>query len=165
MADLVPLPFYAYIDLISRAGGMTAAFLTLPLDVVRTRLQSDFYRPQLATDKSDLCRLPSPDSTNAPCTVFHEAQKPYWFKETLISPRPVKPVSCPRTCSHALTRPHSCSRTGRAVTLRGSLVKINDNTRLSDSDPDPSSDDDGCFAKDKQDPSKPEEEYLIERVR
>lgn len=35
-----------------RAGGMAAALLTSPLDVVRTRLQSDFHRPQLATPGS-----------------------------------------------------------------------------------------------------------------
>src|SRR2546421_11562853 len=33
-----------------RTGGMAAAFLTSPLDILRTRLQSDFYRSQLTTN-------------------------------------------------------------------------------------------------------------------
>lgn len=32
-------------------GGMTAAFLTCPLDVLKTRLQSDFYQGQLSTSR------------------------------------------------------------------------------------------------------------------
>jgi solute carrier family 25 protein 33/36 len=38
-----------YTDSISSAGGMTAAIPTSPLDVVRTRLQSDFYQTHLVT--------------------------------------------------------------------------------------------------------------------
>ncbi|KAI9793578.1 MAG: hypothetical protein M1833_000723 [Piccolia ochrophora] len=33
------------------AGGMTSAFLTSPLDVLKTRLQSDFYQAQLAASR------------------------------------------------------------------------------------------------------------------
>ncbi|KAL9621713.1 MAG: hypothetical protein Q9160_003831 [Pyrenula sp. 1 TL-2023] len=40
------LPFLIYLD---RIGGMTAAALTSPLDVLKTRLQSDFYQTQLRT--------------------------------------------------------------------------------------------------------------------
>lgn len=32
---------------------MTSTFLTSPLDVVKTRLQSDFYKQQLAASKSN----------------------------------------------------------------------------------------------------------------
>lgn len=36
-----------WLGLYDRAGGMTAAVLTAPLDVLKTRLQSDFYQAQL----------------------------------------------------------------------------------------------------------------------
>ena len=35
-----------------RAGGMTAAILTSPLDVIKTRLQSDFYQAQIASRRA-----------------------------------------------------------------------------------------------------------------
>lgn len=37
--------------MISRAGGMTAATLTSPLDVLKTRLQSDFYQSQITSSR------------------------------------------------------------------------------------------------------------------
>ncbi|KAI1007030.1 putative mitochondrial carrier [Podosphaera aphanis] len=39
-------------------GGMAAATLTAPLDVLKTRLQSDFYQAQLAQSRSHQARLP-----------------------------------------------------------------------------------------------------------
>ncbi|KAI9894898.1 MAG: hypothetical protein M1814_000118 [Vezdaea aestivalis] len=40
-------------------GGMTAATLTAPLDVLKTRLQSDFYRRQITSNLSTLAAPPS----------------------------------------------------------------------------------------------------------
>lgn len=42
-------------------GGMTAAFLTNPLDVLKTRLQSDFYQSQLQQRRAAL-NIPPPSS-------------------------------------------------------------------------------------------------------
>ncbi|KAI9730099.1 MAG: hypothetical protein M1834_006091 [Cirrosporium novae-zelandiae] len=39
-------------------GGMTAAILTSPLDVLKTRLQSDFYQSQLAISRATRSTLP-----------------------------------------------------------------------------------------------------------
>lgn len=41
-----------------RAGGISTALLTSPLDVLRTRLQSDFYRSQLAASRVPLGPYP-----------------------------------------------------------------------------------------------------------
>ncbi|KAH0536377.1 hypothetical protein FGG08_006751 [Glutinoglossum americanum] len=46
-------------------GGMTAAFLTSPLDVLKTRLQSDFYKAQLASART-VRNLPPVSSLSLP---------------------------------------------------------------------------------------------------
>ena len=39
-----------------RVGGMTAATLTAPLDVLKTRLQSDFYQAQIRAARANVPR-------------------------------------------------------------------------------------------------------------
>lgn len=59
-----------------RVGGMTAAALTSPLDVLRTRLQSDFYQAQIAATRHAR-GIPPPSAMSLPrSTLLH-------FSETI----------------------------------------------------------------------------------
>ena len=61
----------------SRLGGMTAAALTCPLDVVKTRLQSDFYQSQLRELHAAQSRPPSHSVTSLPRAAYVH------FRETI----------------------------------------------------------------------------------
>ncbi|EKD12022.1 hypothetical protein MBM_09806 [Drepanopeziza brunnea f. sp. 'multigermtubi' MB_m1] len=62
---------------------MTAAFLTSPLDVVRTRLQSDFYRPTLV--RTPFSSSPAfKDSWNAPSLSLFDPSLPRDFPDPLV---------------------------------------------------------------------------------
>ena len=56
-------------------GGMTAATLTMPLDVLKTRLQSDFYQAQLAQSRLAKGISPHPHLSPARSALLH-------FRET-----------------------------------------------------------------------------------
>ena len=78
-----PCSFPAYLRLLLRAqkltfpsvGGMTAAALTAPLDVLKTRLQSDFYQSQLQSNRARMGISPHAHLSPARSAILH-------FRET-----------------------------------------------------------------------------------
>ena len=60
----------------SSIGGMTSATLTSPLDVLKTRLQSDFYQPQIAATRAARC-TPLPSAMSLPQSAMLHFQETF----------------------------------------------------------------------------------------